>query len=612
MHQGLTADLVPTPRAAVQVVLNIVLVLAAAGAVAVLVLEFGFRPPLPVDLDLLHRAGLVIVAIFVLDRLARLFLARNRRAYMRDKLADFALMAAAAIAMIVAELLGHSGREIVSLGTFYVLITQVYLLASLLARGVSLNLRFAASGIAPPVLLAGSFLVLSLAGSGLLMLPTARVETAMALSYPEALFTAVSATCVTGLIVRDTGGDFTLFGQGVILALIQLGALGIMLFGTVLGMVGRRGLSLHSSGVLGEILSSSDVGRLRRTALFVVTSTLAVEAVGAAMLYPMFSASPGGAAPDAGKAVWDSVFHSISAFCNAGFSLYRDNLRTGVSEGWSVPLRDHWQVLGVLAPLIVLGGLGFPVLMDIARWTRDRASRLLRGRARRGAKARLTLHSRLVLTTTALLLIAGAGVLLAVQTSWDGLTPLNRAAQAMFQSVSARTAGFNTVDTAGFNSAAKFWMCGLMIIGGSPASAAGGMKTATFALLFVAVYCVMRRRDDLEVFHRSIPAQVLRRAVTVATLYMTLVGVIALLLCVTQPATTAFIDMLFESCSACGTVGLTTGVSGPGTSLNDAGKYILTAAMFVGRVGLLTLLLALTSGLRHADYSYPSETVIIG
>ncbi|MCE5277456.1 MAG: potassium transporter TrkG [Planctomycetaceae bacterium] len=611
MNRPSLAAPVPQRHGAILLGLNIVLALAAAGAVAVLVLEYGFRPPLPVGRDLLHLWGMVIVAIFVFDRLARLFLARNRRAYLREKMLDFILMGFAAAGMLVAAWLGNSPRAIVSAGTLYLVITQVYLLASLLARGASLNLRFAASGIAPPVLLAGSFLGLSLLGSGLLMLPTARAETAAPLSYIDALFTSVSATCVTGLIVKDTGTDFSPFGQGVILALIQTGALGIMLFGTVLGLVGRRGLSLRSSGVLGEMLSSSDVGRLRKMALFVVLVTLAIECVGAAVLYPMFSAAHGGGAPAAGKALWDSVFHSVSAFCNAGFSLYSDSLRTGVSQGWALPLRAHWQVLGVLAPLIVLGGLGFPVLMDVSRWLRDRAGRLMSRPTRAGARARLTLHSRLILATTAVLLLGGAGVLLLVQHDWDGAGPLGRVGAALFQSVSARTAGFNTIDMAKLNNAGKFWMSALMIVGGSPASAAGGMKTATVAMLFVAVYCAMRRREELEVFHRSIPAQLLRRAITAATLYMTLVGLVTLLLCVAQPAS-QFVDLLFEACSACGTVGLTTGVSGPGAPLTEAGKGILIAAMFVGRVGLLTLLLALTSGLRHADYSYPEENVIIG
>ena len=614
-------------------VLNAVLAITALAAVAVLLLEYGFRDPLPVNRVYLHLGGAVIVGIFVLDRLARLVLARSKAAYLRENWIDFALIVAALIALAISARL--TGR-ILSAGQLYVVISQSYILISLTIRGVSINLRFASSGIHPTWLLIGSFALLALAGSGLLMLPKATPPDSH-IWYPDALFTAISATCVTGLVVRDTGGDFTHFGQAVILTLIQLGGLGIMLFGTVLAMLVGKGLSLRSTNALGQMVAADAPGRLARTAAFIVVVTLILEAVGAVMFYPMFAAEQAaGSIPATGEAVWHSVFHSISSFCNAGFSLYRRNMMAGMADGWVSPLRSHWQIFGVMAPLIVLGGLGFPVLRDLAGWSRAFGRRLL-SRAKTSLMPRLTLHSKIVLATSAALLVIGALVLPLIEPrpkppgrtsvtdghpitidsttrrlDWPKMHSSDRVSHAIFQSVTARTAGFNTIDMKELSNAGKLWLCGLMTVGGSPAGTAGGMKTVTFALLIATAWCVLRRRNELEVFKRSIPANLPRKAVTIAILYLALLATVTLLLCVALPRGHSFIDLFFEACSACGTVGLSAGVTGPDTALPNFGKYVIMAGMFIGRLGPLTLLLALTSRIRHVRYAYPPENVTIG
>jgi len=485
----------------------------------------------------------------------------------------------------------------------------------------------------------GSFAALCLAGAGLLMLP-ASIPRNGHIYYIDALFTATSATCVTGLIVRDTAHDFTRFGQAVILGLIQFGGLGIMIFGTVLGLVFGRGLSLRGSHVMGHMLSMEAVGRIGRTILFVIVATLAIEAAGAILLYPMFDSLQGAPGAEAvnSKAAWDSVFHAVSAFCNAGFTLYKDNLAEGVRQGWSRALRDHWQTLGVIGSLIVLGGLGFPVLQDAAAWmaaavrrTRQTLRRRLLRPAFNRPRPRLSLHSRLVLTATALLILGGTTGLLLVEppsqykrnvvgrtpltgpasedrSDWPRLSLARRIREATFQSITARTAGFNTFDTTELSNAGKMWMCGLMIIGGSPAGTAGGMKTTTVALLLIAAYSMIRQRSELEAYRRSISVAAFRRAVTLALLYLGLVAASTLLVSMALRSE-PFIDVLFEACSACGTVGLSTGTT---TRLNVPGKSVIIAAMFAGRVGPLTLAVALTSGLRPAKYAYPTESVLIG
>jgi len=618
---------------AVDYALNVLLALAAAAAVAALVLEYGFRRPI-VEPSWLHAAQIAIVGVFVLDRFARLALARRRLEYLRENAVDFILMAAAAIVMAV------QWKVVLSFGALYVVITQAYILVVLILRGVSLNLRFAESGIHPTWLLIGSFAFLILAGSGLLMLPVAvHEEYYTGWNYLDCLFTATSATCVTGLVVRNTGAHFTPFGQGVILAMIQCGGLGIMLFGTVLGLLVGKALSVRQSDTIGQMTASEGAGKLARVAVFVIVITFALEIAGAVAMHPMFAGAPDarGRQLSAAGAVWYSVFHSVSSFCNAGFALYGKNMMQGVGGSWSAaPLRSNWQIMGVMAPLIFLGGVGFPVLADCGKYGANLLRRLI-GRIRtRGAivprvanRRKLSLHSKVVLTSSLVLIAAGAVVLLAVeapvryqrriglhrlqQAQWLGDWPTmpvsQRTREALFQSITARTAGFNTIDMAELSDAGKLWMCVLMTIGGSPASTAGGMKTVTIALLVMVAWCQLRRRREIEAFRRSIPVTIIGRAVTLAVLYMALLGVVVLLLCVAQGPGYDFIDLLFEASSACGTVGLSTGVT---AGLSQFGKCVIIGGMFVGRLGPLTLLWALTIRLRHVDYSYPPEGLIIG
>ncbi len=610
--------------------LNVLLAAATVAAVAALICEYGFRTPI-VNVGLLHAAEALVVAIFAVDRFIRLMLATRKKHFLRENMVDFLLMAVALVVTVI------NFNKVLSAGAFYVLITQAYILSALVLRGVGLNLRFAGSGIHPSVLLIGSFAVMIFVGSGLLMLPVSvQPEFYGNWYYGDALFTSTSATCVTGLVVRDTGTHFTPFGQAIILALIQFGGLGFMLFGTVLGLLMGKALSMRQTEAIGQMISTENIGRISRVAMFVIFITFAFELAGAISLYPMFAGTldAGGDPLTKAGAVWYSAFHSISAFCNAGFALYGNNMMQGVREGWDAPLRNNWQIMGVIAPLIVLGGLGFPVLQDCGRYMLVSVKRLAARYATRqsvipriAARPRLMLHSKIVLTTSIALIIAGACVLLlleptgpneaqvgrhnvsAVGGDWPQMQTAQRVKEAIFQSITARTAGFNTIDIAELSDASKLWLCGLMTIGGSPAGTAGGMKTVTFALLILVVWSQLHRRNQVEAFRRNIPVAVIGRSVTVAVLYSGLLAMVVMLLCVAQGPGYNFIDLLFEACSACGTVGLSTGVT---ASLNEFGKSVIVAGMFAGRLGPLTLLAVLTLRLRRANYTYPTESVING
>jgi len=649
MSERAEPEVGPDLRRIVIATLCVLLAIAGLAAVTALVLEHGGFRITPHERQLLRLAESVIIGLFVLDRLVRLSMAGARRRFLRDNGIDFGLIILAAIA-ILASLgadggqPGHPGlrNNVLTAGTLYVAITQIYMLVAAILRGVRLDAQAGRRGFHWGWLLVGGFLLLCLAGSGLLMLPAASPDNpSRPLFYEDALFVAVSATCDTGLPLRNIGLEFTRLGQLVILVLIQVGGLGIMAAGTVAGMSLARSLSRRDAAADGPLAGLDRSGDIRRTALFVVLATFFCEAVGAILLFPMFASAPdaAGDAPTALHAAWSSIFHSVSAFCNAGFSLYRGNLMEGAHD-WGTPMREHWQVLGVIGPLIILGGLGFPVLEDCAGYVRQRLVQLWTWLGHPNsqprpatARAGRSLHSRLALTTSGVLIVLGTIGLLLVEptssatarkkgafgariigaaqrqeTDWVSMTPAQRFREAAFQSITARTAGFNTIDTGKLSNASKMVLCGLMIIGGSPAGAAGGMKTVTLAVLMLTAYCAFRRRDEAEASKRGFSAQLVRKAVALGILYLALVGAVTLLMCVDKPDW-AFIDVLFESCSACGNVGLSSGLI---SDLDMYGKTVLSAGMFIGRLGPIMLGLAITSRLRRGECDCPPENVIIG
>ena len=627
-------------------VMDVLLAAAGVAATAALVLDYGFRDGArPVPLAWLHAAEAAIVVLFVLDRGVRLLLARCKADYVRENGIELALIAVAAVIAAI----GY-GVEVLGAGTLYVVISQAYVLGKKITRGLHVDLGSPGSGLRLMGLLLGCFAFLCLAGWGLLSLPVATPPLTSGQGkelFPvDAIFTAVSATCATGLSVRDTGLQFTPFGQAVILGLVQLGGLGVMLFGTLLAAYVWKGLGIGSSRALGEMIGADSRVEIGRLVRFVAIWTVVAETAGAALMYPMFLGVPqaGGDPMTPGAAAWYSVFHSVSAFCNAGFSLYdkkgmmAGNLMAGVGEaGWARPLRDHWQVLGVMAPLIVLGGVGFPVLADGGGWVRRVIARLVRrpkgGLARGTAKEpaewpRLCLHSRVVLWATVWLILIGALGLLLVEPGpraesdsrhqigkdasrrADWLDPNNtsRTPLALFQSISARSAGFNTVDLNELSDAGRLWLCGLMLVGGSPAGTAGGMKTVTLVLLLASAWGLLRRRREMEVLQRRLCARLLRKAAAVAVLYLSLVGAMTLALCVLM-RDLHLMDLLFEACSACGSAGLSTGIT---PALSDPAKYAVIGGMFVGRLMVLAVLLALAGKARRAEESDSLENVFVG
>lgn len=430
-------------------------------------------------------------------------------------------------------------------------------------------------------------------GSALLMLPACRAPGAAPFSLMEAVFTAASAACVTGLMVKSTVTDLSLAGQAVVLVLIQLGGLGIMSIATLLfvSFTGRQ--PVHYRLLTRETVGAPMGSNLRGLLARVVGLTLAVEAVGAALLF----LARLGEAP-VGKLAWWAVFHSVSAFCNAGISLQDDSL-----AAWS----GDAGVLLVFALLIVVGGLGFPVLLDIVTGGTPWAG----GR-------RLQTHTRLVLWASGVLVLIGTAAIWLIERdgALAGAGAGGSLLHAFFQSVTARTAGFSTLEMAALSNATLLVLMALMFVGGAPCSAAGGVKVTTLAVLVLQGVSQFRRRWQTPVFGRRVPGRVLAVATVVVAVQAVILGAGLMALLVIESGDVShadsrqgFLDILFEAVSALGTVGLSTGAT---AGLKDASLAVITAMMLLGRVGPLAVASLLMREPAGPKIRYPEGEIIVG
>lgn len=428
-----------------------------------------------------------------------------------------------------------------------------------------------------------SFATAILVGS-ILLAPPISSSQGVWTSYVDALFTATSAVCVTGLIVVDTGTHYSHFGQAVILALIQLGGLGIMTYGVFLGLAIGKGAGLKEAQVVRDsfgIYSGTLAGLLLR----IVLVTLAIEGVGALILFWHWN----GNVSSTKQALWLSVFHAVSAFCNAGFSTLSANL---------MDYRSDVVVNFVIMSLIVVGGLGFVVLMELPRLFLKSTS-----------AHKLSFHSRTVLQMTGLLIVTGMTLiyLLEARGVLCGLGGGDGLIAALFQSVTARTAGFNTIDIGALGPTTLMVIIFLMFIGASPGSTGGGIKTTT-AAIFVADFISYLRGRTAELMGRSISQDVVEKTYLILTVCLCTVIAAVFALTITDPRED-FLKLLFEAVSAFGTVGLSTGITG---NLSVGGKLIITLTMFAGRVGPLTLALAVGGRTTRGTYQYPEGKIFVG
>ncbi|MCK5451453.1 MAG: hypothetical protein KAI70_06780, partial [Candidatus Omnitrophica bacterium] len=428
-------------------------------------------------------------------------------------------------------------------------------------------------------------------GTIVLSLPIA-TSTGERLSLTDSLFTATSATCVTGLTVMDTGRSFSSFGKWVIFILFQAGGLGIMTFSTLFAVMLGRKIRFQETDVIKSTLDKHNILGLKKLITYILSITLIVEVIGALSLFLRWRTITDWNLP---VLIERSVFHSVSAFCNAGFSLFQTSLEQ---------FRVDPYINITMMSLIIVGGIGFIVIMDIMGLFIKKAP-----------PRKLSVHSKIVLTMSGVLIVAGAIFLLVFEK--DSLMKMmtwpEKIYAGLFQSVTARTAGFNTLNIGKLTTPSMVIIMFLMFIGASPGSTGGGIKTCTFAVIAATVLAMLKSQKRVKMFGRSIPKQIIRESLVIFFLAASWIFIVTIILTYFGGNFTSkegsLTKALFEVVSAFGTVGLSTGIT---EGLSDIGKICISMTMFAGRVGTLTLALAIAFKERKDKYIYPEENVMVG
>ncbi len=452
----------------------------------------------------------------------------------------------------------------------------------------------------PAAIFVLSFAILVLAGSFLLMLPKATYN---GISFTNAIFTSTSAVCVTGLAVVDTGTYFTPIGQTIIMVLIQLGGIGIMTFTSFFAYFFLGGVSYQNLILLGNLTSENKISQVLNTLKSILFFTFFVEGLGALFIYWNINNHPISAETNS---AFFAIFHSVSAFCNAGFSTLSNSL-------YETDVRFNYTLQIIIAFLFIIGGLGFHVFINLYDYMKHLiVNRLLRLNKHRENihKARvIKLNTKLVLITTLILLFAGTVIFLVLEKD-NTLAEhhgLGKIITAFFGAATPRTAGFNSIDTSMLKLPTVLLVIFLMWIGASPASTGGGIKTSTFSLAILNAISLAKGTKKMELNKREIPEISTKRAFTTIFLSILIIGSVMFLLLITEQDKSAT-DLLFEVVSAFSTSGLSRGIT---AALSPVGKYLIILTMFAGRIGALTLLSAMVKQSKEKSYQYPSENVLI-
>jgi trk system potassium uptake protein TrkH len=581
----------------------------SAGSVIVLLVALGL-----VGLDIAVASPwtglpvvllMAIVTLSVAEQVRQMIAARKQEAGLRGVLLFEVALIVALLGFLVARAfvlaLEFSGdaseRQIAAAETYNLVFTTLGAIAGGLVVAPERTGRVLLNmSQRPAMMLMGSFAAMIFLGSLLLTLPLSLTEAAHT-SYIDSLFTMASAVCVTGLTVNDIPGTYSLFGQGVILTGLQLGGIGIMTI-PALALTFSNNSSLQSQLRYARMLDARTLSDLRRLVVGIIAGALVVEAIGALLLWTMLAGDP---RLGEQSALWAAVFHSVSAFCNAGFSLFPGSMTVFAGE---------FGVQTVIMALVLLGGLGFPVMMELVRHGWRHLVHLLKRSA--PAPARLSLITRVVVATNVVLILAGALAVFLLEFS-SALAPAaehglgSRVMAALFASVNTRSGGLNTVDIGAMRDATLLVSCVLMFIGGSPMSTAGGIKITTFATVVAALRAELRGREP-ELSGRALVPEVLRKAIAVILMMSGLLLVFTLLLTLTEDQ--PFLRLAFEATSALATVGLSTGIT---AALTVPGKLIVAAAMFLGRVGPFTIALAAGDSVSsHQRYRLAREELPVG
>lgn len=575
--------------------LSIIISIVALGSI---VYYYGF----PKTVDSL-RVSLftlkICLSFYILKYLIKLIYDFNPRAFLKSNWFEGCVLVFLFVNGLLIEIIGYSTIErlivyigITSFDIFYLTFFQlIFLLVVAIELGKA-SLGLSSLKIGPAALMTLSFILLIFSGAGLLILPEMTIG--QGIRFIDALFTSTSACCVTGLVVVDTATIFTLKGKIIIMILIQLGGINIISFATFFATFYNRMSGLKYVSLLKDILSADRMSDTKVILREIILFSLIIEFIGALIMFFLWSDKI--PFTNTGEKMFYSVFHSISAFNNAGFALFTNNLYEGV-------VRYSFGVHIVIAVLIFLGGLGFVVLQDIFGPTsiRDRLKYPWR---------HLSVGSKIALHTSLILIVVGTiGIyFLERNNSLLELKTGEAVIASFFQSITCRTAGFNTINFAILCQPVLIIMMVLMFIGASPGSTGGGIKTTTFRMLIESTIATIRGKENIEVFKHTIPFNLIDKSYSIMFFSISLILISSFLLAITEPGI-PFLNLVFEEISAFGTVGLSTGIT---PILSDWGRIIIIISMFIGRIGTITLALALSKKVFTTKYRYTPVNIMIG
>jgi potassium uptake TrkH family protein len=564
-------------------------------SIGVIIYYFGF-PKTDESTQLARMVIRISIGFYVFKYLIHIFYDFHPLQFIRQNAIEGLILGIILVSATIYQIFGFAMNNFFSrivgfdVRPYTLLIVQLYFLLIVGFELGKASHKLKLFELGPSALMTLSFLVLIFSGTGLLMLPE---MTTHGIRFIDALFTSTSASCVTGLTVVNTATHFTIKGQLVILLLIQLGGINIVSFATFFATFYRTE-SVRYQSLLRDFLSAGRLSDTRSLLQRIIFYSLFIEIVGAFLIYVSWNDQV--VFGHSIQRFYYSLFHSVSAFNNAGFSLFPNNL----FEQWvSVSYTVHM----IIAALIFLGGIGFATLVDISSLFNSWKKILKPWK-------NLSITSRLVLKTSVLLILAGAAVF--AYTEWNhslvGLDPKAIIATAVFQSTTARTAGFNTVDFSAVMQPVLVFFIFLMYVGASPGSTGGGIKTTTFIIILKTAVATIRGKKNVETHHHTISFSLIDKAYAIALFALFLIFFSVFLLTFTEPDK-RFLHLIFEEVSAFGTVGLSTGIT---PLLSDAGKAIIVVSMFIGRIGPLTLALFLSRPTLSTHYQYPEIQVSVG
>lgn len=561
-------------------------------AFTIFILQYGFYIPEKFNIHL-TISNFIVFSLFIFYQLGRIIYSKNIWEYLKTRWLDTIILILIFFHTISYILFTEFFSDLAhifnvnDLNLFYIIVIQIYIIVSLFIKATRLSHLIAEYRIQPSKVFMFSFLFLILFGTGLLLLPKATINGKI--SFIDALFTSTSAVCVTGLTVVDTATYFTRGGQIVILILIQIGGLGVMTLTTFFALFFAGGLGIKERIMISDLIEEDKLGKIKYTLIQIILTTLIIETVGAVLIFNSLKSIN----MPLGEKIFHSVFHSISAFCNAGFSSFSENMMF-------IHFRYNYLSVFTVGTLIILGGIGFGTFSNILE-SISNSFRNNRIRVRS-----LTTQTKIVLRTTFFLILIGFVFTYFAESenTLKNLTFDQKILASIFQSITTRTAGFNTIPISELQSITLLFYMFLMFIGASPGGTGGGIKTTSAFLIYLSIINFMRGRKKIEIYNRTIPDDIIHRVFTKVIFSLLLLFTTTILL--TSIEKFSFIDLIFEQVSAFGTVGLSRGIT---PFLTNYGKMIIIILMFIGRIGPITFLTVFAKEKIQARYDYPSEYI---